>query len=34
MAALGFTMSLVGFGIASLDQVTKIIRSVRGKGDE
>lgn len=33
MATLGFTMSLVGFGIASLDQVTKIIRSVRGKED-
>ncbi len=33
MAALGFTMSLVGFGIASLDQVVKIIRSVRGKNE-
>ena len=34
MAALGFTMSLVGFGIASLDQVAKIIRSVRAPKDE
>jgi len=33
MAALGFTMSLVGFGIASLDQVAKIIRSVRAPKD-
>jgi len=32
MAALGFTMSLVGFGIASLDQVVKLIRSIKGGG--
>jgi hypothetical protein len=29
MAFLGFAMSLVGFGVASLDQVVKLIRSVK-----
>jgi hypothetical protein len=33
MAFLGFSMSLVGFGVASLDQVVKLIRSVKN-GDE
>jgi hypothetical protein len=33
MAFLGFAMSLVGFGVASLDQVVKLIRSVKN-GDE
>jgi hypothetical protein len=32
MAFLGFSMSLVGFGVASLDQVVKLIRSVKGGG--
>ena len=29
MAFLGFSMSLVGFGVASLDQVVKLIRSTK-----
>lgn len=33
MAFLGFSMSLVGFGVASLDQVIKLIRSTKN-GDE
>jgi hypothetical protein len=33
MAFLGFSMSLVGFGVASLDQVVKLIRSAKN-GDE
>lgn len=34
MAFLGFAMSLVGFGVASLDQVVKLIRSVKGSDSE
>jgi hypothetical protein len=34
MAFLGFSMSLVGFGVASLDQVVKLIRSVKGNDPE
>lgn len=29
MAFLGFSMSLIGFGVASLDQVVKLIRSAK-----
>jgi hypothetical protein len=31
MAFLGFSMSLIGFGVASLDQVVKLIRSAKSE---
>ena len=34
MAFLGFSMSLVGFGVASLDQVVKLIRSIKDGSSE
>ncbi len=30
MATLGFVMSLIGFGLASIKQVAEIVRSIRG----
>lgn len=30
MATLGFVMSLVGFGLASIKQVAEIVRSIKG----